>query len=138
LQHRGVSVEQYLQATGRSEEDFIAELRDGASRAVLADLALRAVVVQEGIEASDAEVDAEIDRLAERAKEKPERLRRDLERRGVLEAVRSEIARGKALEFLVEHASIVNEVGDAIDLTLPEQEPKSTENPSDVEESPEA
>ena len=138
LQHRGVTVEQYLQATGRSEEEFISELRDGASRAVLADLALRAVVVQEGIEASDADVDAEVARLAERAKEKPEKLRRDLERRGVLEAVRSEIARGKALEFLVEHASIVNDAGDAIDLTLPEQEPKSTDNPSAVEESPEA
>jgi trigger factor len=138
LQHRGVSVEQYLQATGRTEDDFVAELRDGAARAVLADLALRAVVVQEDIEASDAEVDAEVARLAERAKEKPERLRRDLERRGVLEAVRSEIARGKALEFLVEHASIVNEAGDAIDLTLPEQESKSTDNPSAVEESPEA
>ena len=84
------------------------------------------------------DVSSEVARLAERAKEKPERLRRDLERRGVLEAVRSEIARGKALEFLVEHASIVNEAGDAIDLTLPEQESKSTDNPSAVEESPEA
>ena len=117
-----VAVEQYLEATGRETEEFIAELRDGAARAVLADLALRAVVVQEAIEASDADVDAEVARLAERAKEKPERLRRDLERRGVLEAVRSEIARGKALEFLVEHASIVNEAGDAIDLTLPEHQ----------------
>jgi trigger factor len=134
LQHRGVTIEQYLQATGRETQDFVTEMREGASRAVLADLALRAVVVQEAIEASDADVDAEVARLAERAKEKPERLRRDLERRGVLEAVRSEIARGKALEFLVEHASIVNEAGDAIDLSLPEEPPK----PTDTEESPEA
>src|SRR6185369_7925951 len=106
--------------------DFVAELRDGATRAVLADLALRAVVAQEAIEATDSELDTEVARLAERAKEKPQRLRRDLERRGVLEAVRSEIARGKALEFLVEHAKIVNEAGDLIDLSLPEPEPKST------------
>ena len=142
LQHRNMTVEQYLEATGRETEDFVAELREGAARAVLADLALRAVVVQEAIEASDSDVDAEVARLAERAKEKPERLRRDLERRGVLEAVRSEIARGKALEFLVEHASIVNEAGDAVDLTLPEPPPTSTDtpsdSPSDIEESPEA
>jgi trigger factor len=142
LQHRNMTVEQYLEATGRETEDFVAELREGAARAVLADLALRAVVVQEAIEASDSDVDAEVARLAERAKEKPERLRRDLERRGVLEAVRSEIARGKALEFLVEHASIVNEAGDAVDLTLPEPPPTSTDKPpeipSDIEESPEA
>jgi trigger factor len=138
LQHRGVTVEQYLEATGRETEDFVAELRDGATRAVLADLALRAVVAQEAIEATDSELDTEVARLAERAKEKPQRLRRDLERRGVLEAVRSEIARGKALEFLVEHAKIVNESGDPIDLSLPEPEPKSTDNPPHIEESPEA
>ena len=79
-------------------------MRDGAARAVLADLALRAVVAQEAIEASDDEVDAEVERLAERLEQKVEKVRRDLERRGVLETVRSDLARGKALEFLVEHA----------------------------------
>jgi trigger factor len=148
LQHRGLSVEQYLAATGREAEEFVEEMREGAGRAVLADLALRAVVVQEAIEASDAEVDVEVERIAERAGEKPERVRRDLERRGVLEAVRFDIARGKALEFLVEHASVVDESGDAIDLTLPEattSEATGTEAMSEatqttdmIEESPEA
>ena len=41
------------------------------TKAVLADLALRAVVAQEEIEATDEELDAEIDRLAERTGEKP-------------------------------------------------------------------
>lgn len=132
LQHRGLTVEQYLAATGREVQDFVAEMREGASRAVLADLALRAVVVQEAIEASDEELDTEIARIADRAGEKAERVRRDLERRGVLEAVRFDIARGKALEFLVGHASVVNEAGDAIDLSMPE------ENSTDTEESPEA
>jgi trigger factor len=139
LQHRGLTIEQYLQATGREVQDFVEEMREGAGRAVLADLALRAVVVQEAIEASDADVENEIARIAERAGEKPERVRRDLDRRGVLEAVRSEIARGKALEFLVEHASVVNEAGDAIDLSMPEAEaPKPADTPSDVKENPEA
>jgi trigger factor len=133
LQHRGLTIEQYLQATGREVQDFVDEMREGASRAVLADLALRAVVVQEAIEASDADVDAEVARLAERGREKPERVRRDLERRGVLEAVRSEIARGKALEFLVEHANIVNEEGDVIDLSLPEETPKPTASEENLE-----
>jgi trigger factor len=149
LQHRGLSVEQYLAATGREPQEFIEEMREGAARAVLADLALRAVVVQEAIEAGDAELDSEVARIAERAGEKPERVRRDLERRGVLEAVRSDIARGKALEFLVEHASVVDEAGDAIDLTLPEAatSEESTSAASDtqseatsdtIEENPEA
>jgi trigger factor len=151
LQHRGLSIEQYLAATGREVEDFVAELREGAARAVLADLALRAVVMQEAIEAGDAEVDVEIARIAERAGGKPETVRRDLERRGVLEAVRFDIARGKALEFLVEHANVVDEAGNPIDLTLPVSEAATSEEstseesqseetqPSDmIEESPEA
>jgi len=141
LSHRGLSVEQYLAATGREVKDFVDEMREGAARAVLADLALRAVVTQEAIEAGDDEVDAEIARIAERVQEKPARVRRDLEQRGALEAVRSEIARGKALEFLVEHATVVDEAGAEIDLSLPEA-PSDTQSetpqPSASEESPEA
>jgi trigger factor len=144
LQHRGLTIEQYLQATGREVQDFVAEMREGAARAVLADLALRAVVAQEAIEASDTDVDNEVARMAERAGEKPERVRRDLDRRGVLEAVRSELARGKALEFLVEHASVVNEAGDAIDLSMPDPESakpaagNQSDSASDIKEYPEA
>ena len=80
-------------------------IREGSTKAVLADLGLRAVVVQEEIEATEEELDAEIVRLAERMGQKPERVRRDLDKQGVLEAVRSDIARGKALEFLIDHAA---------------------------------
>ena len=47
------------------------------------------------------------------------KVRRDLERGGAIEAVRSEIAKGKALEFLVDHATVVDEEGNPVDLTLP-------------------
>ena len=119
LSHQGATLEQYLSATGQEPEAFLAEVRQGARRAVLADLALRAVVAQEHIEVSDEELDAEIARLAERVRQKPQRVRRDLEKSGALEAVRSDVARGKALEFLVEHATVVDENGDTIDLAIP-------------------
>ena len=57
---RRSSLEQYLAATGQEPEAFIDEVRKGAGAAVLADLALRAVIAQEAIEATDDEVDAEI------------------------------------------------------------------------------
>jgi trigger factor len=99
---------------------------------VRADLALRAVVAQERITATDEEVDAEVDRLAVRVSETPAKVRRDLEQRGALEAVRSEIARGKALEHLVEHASVVDEDGNAVDLTIPTSDgSQSDDSPND-------
>ena len=98
-------------------------MRTGAERAVLGDLGLRAVVAQEEIAVSDDELEAEVRRLAERMDQKVEKVRRDLERRGVLETVRSELARGKALEFLIEHSTVVDEEGNVIDITIPDELP---------------
>jgi len=108
--------------TGQEPQAFVDEIRVGAARAVLADLALRAVVAQEEVTASDEELEAELEQLAQRSDQKLAKVRRELERSGALEAVRSDVARGKALEFLVEHATVVDENGDEIDLTVPESE----------------
>jgi trigger factor len=120
LSHQGATLEQYLEMTGQEPQAFIDEIRVGATRAVLADLALRAVVAQEAVTASDEEVDAEVQQMAERTEQKPAKVRRELERSNALEAVRSDVARGKALEFLVERAKVVDEDGNEIDLTVPE------------------
>jgi trigger factor len=126
LEPQGVNITQYLAATGQEQEAFVGGVREGATRAVKADLALRAVVAQEGISATDDEVDAEIERLSERLGQPAAKLRRDLEQRDALEAVRSEITRGKALEFLVERATVVDERGASVDLTLPAGEPAAS------------
>jgi trigger factor len=128
LEPQGIDIPGYLAATGQDQATFIAGVREGASKAVLVDLGLRAVVAQEEIEATDEEVDAEIERLAERLGQKPERVRRDLVKRGVLEAVRSDLARGKAMEFVIDHATVVDTDGNTIDLTLPD---RSTEPETD-------
>ena len=44
-------------------------------------------------------------------------MRKDLERRGVVEAVRSDLERGKALAFLIDHATVVDEDGNPVDLS---------------------
>jgi trigger factor len=120
LSHQNASLEQYLTATGQEPQAFVDEVREGARKAVLADLALRAVIAQENIEPTDAEVDAEVEQLAERVGEKPARVRRELEKSGALETVRSDVARTKALDFLLEHATVVDEEGNELDLTVDE------------------
>ncbi len=146
LEHEGMTIPQYLMMTGQEQGPFVDELRAGCTQAVRADLALRSVVVQEAITAEDAEVDAEVDRLAARLEQKPAKVRRDLERNGAIEALRSDLSRGKAVQFLVEHAEVVDEEGNPVDLTLPQPELESesenetteaTEEATDVEESQE-
>jgi trigger factor len=144
LSHQKATLEDYLQASGLEAQAFIDDIRAGAARAVLGDLALRAVVTQEAIEVSDEELESEIQRLAEQVDQKVEKVRRDLERRGVLETVRSEVARGKALEFLIEHATVVDGDGNVIDLTIPTELPTgkaeqdvAADEADDTEEGPE-
>lgn len=120
LESRDATLEQYLESTGLSQEQFVARVRDGSARAVKADLALRSVVEQEGIEVTEPDVEEEIERIAERVEQEPEQVRSELERGGGLQAVRSEVARGKALQFLVDNALVVDEEGEEIDLALPE------------------
>jgi trigger factor len=129
----GMTIPQYLAATGQDQQEFVDNVRVGATEAVRADLALRAVITQEAIEATDEELDAEIEQLAERTKEKAAKVRKDLERRGVVEAVRSDIARGKALAFLIEHAEVVDANGEIVDLSLPQP---TTENNGPVADEP--
>jgi trigger factor len=119
LAQQGITLEQYMAATGMTPEKLTTDLREAGEKAVRVDLALRAVVAQEGIEASDEEVDAEIVRLAERVNRKPAEVRRNLDRGGRLEAVRSDLAHGKAIAFLVEHAEVVDDEGVVLDLTIP-------------------
>ncbi len=115
LSAQGMTAEQYLSATGRSQEQMSAELRVMAVNAVKADLALRAVAEAEGIECDEDDVDREIDRLAQRLEEKPAKLREQFDRAGSIAAVRSDITNRKALDWLVEHVEIVDEDGHPID-----------------------
>ena len=134
LEHQGMTIPQYLMMTGQEQGPFVDELRAGCTQAVRADLALRSVVEQEAITAEDAEVDDEVDRLAARLEQKPAKVRRDLERNGAIEALRSDLARGKAVRFLVDHAEVVDEEGNPVDLTLPEPDVESeADNEADSE-----
>lgn len=121
LSGQGLSIEQYLAVTGTEPQAFLDQIKDSAAGAVLADLAIRAVVAQEAIEATDDELDLEIVRMAEQAGEKVDKARRQLDKNGYLPALRADIARGKALQFLVDHAEVVDESGAVVDLALPDE-----------------
>lgn len=136
LQNQGATIAQWLAATGQDQTEFIEQTRAAAARAVLADLALRAVVTQEEIEPSEQDLETEIARLAEQTGEKPQKVRRDLDRRGLLETVRSDIARGKALQFVVDSAVAVDTEGNEIDVSIPEPEGRDDGDTNDNADAP--
>jgi trigger factor len=118
LSHQGASIDQYLAATGTAPEDLLNELRAQGESAVKADLAIRAVIEAEGITADDDELTAEIERIAARVEQPVDDVRAQLERGGQLSAVRSDVTRGKALEWLADRAEVVDQEGVVIDRSL--------------------
>ena len=120
LEQQGMTIPMYLEAIGQSQEIFVAEVREGSTKAVLVDLGLRSIIAAEEFEASEEEFKAEVERILEQVKGSPKKARRQLEQQGVFEAVRFDIERGKALQFLVDNAKVVDAAGNTVDLSLPE------------------
>ncbi len=115
LEQRHISLEQFLQASGRDRDGLLAELQEEAGRAVRADLALRALADAENMEVSDEDLDAAVAEMAEQAGTTGADLRRRLDRAGRLPAVRSDKRKAKALEWLIDHVALVDEEGKPVD-----------------------
>ena len=71
-------------------------------------LVLDEVARREDITATDAEVDAEIERYAERAGRTPAAVRARLEKEGGLARLYSGLRREKTVEFLLSKATVLN------------------------------
>lgn len=115
LQAQGMTPEQWLAITGKTSEDLTNELREAAETSAKVDLALRAVADAEQIECTEDDLDAELADVAERVGESIARVRAEFERGGNLSAVRSDVRKRKALDWLLERVEIVDEDGHAID-----------------------
>jgi len=90
LDSQGMSLGQFLGATGRDEQEFLDELRSGSLQSVKVDLALRALVEEEDVVVSDEELDEEMAAMGERLEMDVDEVRKQLERAGRLPAVRSD------------------------------------------------
>ena len=64
LQQQGIAFQQYLQFIGKEIADFREEVKEDAAKRVKMRMVIRAVVDAEGIEATDEEIEKEIELLA--------------------------------------------------------------------------
>jgi trigger factor len=134
IQAQGLQLEQYLAMTGTEPEAFSQELRETAVSAVKVDLALRAVADAEGIECTDEDLQADLEDVAERVGQDVGEVRERFERVGQLSAVRSDIRKRKALEWLLERAEVLDPEGATIDrseLELPSDEDEDDDTTTD-------
>ena len=112
IRQHGLTLPGYLEVIKMTNEELKASQRRGAERSIAADFLLDDIAKAEGITVTRAELDEEIERLATRAGQAPDQLRREIAKEGRVEALAGDILRRKVLNYLVEHAEITDEVAE--------------------------
>jgi trigger factor len=104
LQANDMAMEEYLSRIGKKEEELREELRPAATKRVTRSLVLGKVAEVEKIEVSDAEIDAELDRMVQGAGEKKDATRRQLNTPQVRNSLEQIVLSRKTVQRLVEIA----------------------------------
>ena len=103
LQSQGLSLEQYMQFTGLTPQKMMEDLEPQALKRIQSRLVLEAVVVAENIEASDEEIDKELENMASMYQMEIDKLK-ELIGDDEKKQIGMDLAVQKAVEFVVKEA----------------------------------
>ena len=101
LSMQGMNLELYFQFSGQDEAALKGQMKEDAEKRVRTNLVLEAIVAAENIEATEADVEAEIAKMAEMYQMEADQIKAAL---GGVEGVKSDLAFRKAIEFLAENS----------------------------------
>jgi trigger factor len=118
LDAQGLDIEQYMAGTGSDRDQLFADLRESADVAARVDLALRAVVEAEGMQIDDDELAAELGQISERVDQDIAEVEATLRESDQIGAVRSDLVKNKALEWLIDQVTVVDTDGEPIEPEL--------------------
>lgn len=104
LQSQGMNMELYSQFTGQTEEALKSQMREEAGNRVRNNLVLEAVSKAEGLEATEAELDAELEKLAGMYQRSVEEVTSIFRQNGMLDNIKADLAIRKTIDFLVENS----------------------------------
>ena len=134
LQQQGMDVGAYLDAVGQTAETLAAQFREPAEQAVKVDLALRSVADLQGLVPDDDRIDEVIAEMAGPSGQDPDELKARLAEVGQISALRADLAKQAAMEWLTDNVELVDEDGEAIDREALEFSARGAEEDSEEEE----
>lgn len=105
LRYQGLDLEKYLQFSGSTIQDLRGQMQEDAARRVKTSLTVEAVCKAQGIETSDADVESELEKLAESQKTTVDKIRPTFARDNYA-YLKDMILSRKTVDFLVEQAVI--------------------------------
>lgn len=117
LEDAELELDDYFQASGQSQEAFLADLRSQAELSIRNRLVLDAVIEAEDIQVSEEDMGNALQALAARS-EDPAAYVQAFQDSGQGLALASDILRNRALEAILSSANPVDEDGNPVDLSL--------------------
>lgn len=118
LSQQQLNLETFLQVTNQTPDQLLETLKEDAIRGVRVDLGLRGIVKAEGLEATDEEIEEELQRTAESMGVEADLLRKNLRDTGRQITFNSEVAKMKASKWLNANVTFVDPDGVVIDSSL--------------------
>ncbi|TSB46267.1 trigger factor [Alkalicoccobacillus porphyridii] len=104
LQSQGMDLDTYYQFSGQNEEAMREQFNEDAGKRVKANLVLEAISIKEEIEVTDADVDKELEKMAEMYQRSVEEIRTIFSAQGGLNNLKEDLKIQKAVELLQEES----------------------------------
>lgn len=124
MRYQGLNIQQYLQFTGSTLDDFRNEIKPEAEKRVSTRIVLRSIGDVENVEVTDEDLDKELQRMSEAYNTDPENIKKMLGEEN-LAFFRKDIALTKVMDMLYNEAKIT--LVKAKDLEAKKAEEKSEE-----------
>lgn len=124
MRYQGLNIQQYLQFTGSTLDDFRNEIKPEAEKRVATRIVLRSIGDVENVEVTDEDLDKELQRMSEAYNTDPENIKKMLGEEN-LAFFRKDIALTKVMDMLYNEAKIT--LVKAKDLEAKNAEEKSEE-----------
>ncbi|MGD2044453.1 MAG: trigger factor [Acidimicrobiia bacterium] len=117
LEEAELELQDYFQASGISQEAFLADLRNQADLSIRNRLVLDAVIEEEDLTVTEEDMSNTLSSMAARS-EDPVAYLKAFQESGQELALASDILRNRALDAILSHANPVDEDGNPVDLSL--------------------
>ena len=141
LAQQGITLEQYLEYTNGTLEEFQANYRSRAEMAVKRDLVMEAIVKAEDIQVTDEEIEDQIQILASQYWQPADQIKKALADDDRMEDFKFSVKMGKAAELVYKEAVVTDETldraalqakMDALNGTAPAEEAPAAETPAEA------
>ena len=112
IQYQGMTIQQYMEYTGMNAQQLVDQMKPQAEKRISTRLVLDAIVKAENIEATDEDVEKELNTMAESYKMEIDKIKEYMGEEG-MKSIKEDLAVQKAVDFLYDNATITEKKEEA-------------------------